>query len=91
MREIEALAAASGVTLDADVVSGAMSFCANLPADATASMQRDIMEGSPSELEAHNGLVARRGLALRVPVPVHTFIYSVLLPQERRVRAILAH
>jgi 2-dehydropantoate 2-reductase len=46
------------------------------------------MEGRPSELEAQNGYIAKRGAALGVPVPVNTFIYSVLLPQERRARGV---
>jgi 2-dehydropantoate 2-reductase len=87
MREIEALAAAGGVRLDGDVVPETMAFCDNLAPDATASMQRDIMEGRPSELEAQNGFVMRKGAELGVPVPVNTFIYSVLLPQERRARS----
>ncbi len=87
MREIEALAAASGVRLGDDAVPEAMAFCDNLAPDATASMQRDIMEGRPSELEAQNGFVMRKGAELGVPVPVNTFIYSVLLPQEHRARA----
>jgi 2-dehydropantoate 2-reductase len=87
MREIEALAAAGGVRLDDDVVPETMAFCDNLAPDATASMQRDIMEGRPSELEAQNGFVMRKGAELGVPVPVNTFIYSVLLPQERRARS----
>lgn len=86
MREIAALARASGVTLAPDVVEQTMVFCRNLGADATASMQRDILDGRPSELEAQNGYIAKRGAELGVPVPVNTFIYSVLLPQERKAR-----
>ncbi len=86
MREIEALAKASGVDLDADVVEKTMAFCRSLAPSLTASMQRDIMEGRPSELESQNGYIAKRGAALGVPVPVNSFIYGVLLPQERRAR-----
>src|SRR5574341_1667462 len=86
MQEIEALSRASGVELDADVVEQTMSFCRSMAPGLTASMQRDIMEGRPSELESQNGYIAKRGAALGVPVPANTFIYSVLLPQERRAR-----
>jgi 2-dehydropantoate 2-reductase len=89
-REIEALATASGVTLDPDIVEKTMAFCDNMTPGTTASMQRDIMEGRHSELEAQNGFVARRGAELGVPVPAHTFLYSVLLPQERRARGEVA-
>lgn len=87
MCEIEALAQAAGVTLDEDAVEKAMEFCDNLAPDATASMQRDIIDGKPSELEAQNGYVMRRGAELGVAVPVNGFIYRALLPQERRARA----
>lgn len=86
MREVEALAAASGVQLEPGVVAETMAFCRDLAPGATSSMQRDILEGRPSELEAQNGTIARRGAELGVPVPVNTFIYGVLLPQERRAR-----
>ncbi len=88
MREIEALAAASGMPLDKDVVPETMAFCDNLPPGTTASMQRDIWEGRPSELESQNGYVARRGAELHVAVPVHTFLYGILLPQERKAQGL---
>ena len=87
MREVEALAKASGVPLEPDVVPQTMDFCDNLAPGTTASMQRDILEGKPSELEAQNGYVARKGTELGVPVPVNTFVYGALLPQERRAWA----
>ncbi len=86
MREVEALARACGVVLEEDIVPRTLAFCEGLAPDSTSSMQRDIMEGRPSELEAQNGFVMRRGAELGIPVPVNTFIYSVLLPQERRAR-----
>ena len=49
-------------------------------------MQRDLMEGKPSELEVQNGGVVRLGLEVGVPTPVNTFIYHSLLPQEIRAR-----
>ena len=45
-------------------------------------MQRDIMEGRPSELEAQNGAVVRLGREVGVPVPINEFIYHSLLPME---------
>jgi len=87
MREIEALAQASGVKLAPDVVEETMAFCDHLPPSGTASMQRDILDGKPSELEAQNGYVARGGASLGVAVPINTFIYHVLLPQERQARS----
>jgi 2-dehydropantoate 2-reductase len=44
-------------------------------------MQRDIMAGRPSELESQLGVVVR---LVGVEVPLHTFLYACLLPQERK-------
>jgi len=49
-------------------------------------MQRDLMEGRPSELEVQNGGVVRLGLEAGVPTPVNSFIYDSLLPQEMKAR-----
>ncbi len=52
----------------------------------TVSMQRDIMEGRPSEIEVQNGAVVRLVLTTGVPTPINDFIYHSLLPQEKRAR-----
>ncbi|MFO7741708.1 MAG: ketopantoate reductase C-terminal domain-containing protein, partial [Anaerolineae bacterium] len=57
-----------------------------LPPDGTASMQRDVMAGRPSELESQNGAVVRLGREAGVETPLHAFIYASLLPQELRAR-----
>ena len=61
-------------------------FYEAMPADATASMQRDLMAGKPSELDAWNGAIVRFGIETGVETPVHTFTYHALLPIERRAR-----
>jgi 2-dehydropantoate 2-reductase len=86
MREVEAVARARGVALADDVVAKALDFVDRLPADATASMQRDLVEGRPSELEAQSGAVVRLGRRLGVPTPVHAFLYAALRPQEIQAR-----
>jgi 2-dehydropantoate 2-reductase len=85
--EVEALARARGVALRPDIVERTLAWVDNLPADATASMQRDILEGKPSELEQQNGAVVRLARAAGVAAPVHTGIYEALLPAEHRARA----
>jgi 2-dehydropantoate 2-reductase len=50
-------------------------------------MQRDIIQGRPSELEAQVGAVVRLGERLGVAVPVHRMIYDALLPLERQARS----
>jgi 2-dehydropantoate 2-reductase len=86
MREVAAVARARGVGLDSEAVSRTLSYLDGLPADATASMQRDIAEGRPSELEAQTGAVVRLGRECAVPTPANAFLYAALLPAEREAR-----
>ncbi len=86
MQEILAIAKARGVKVPDDVVEKRLAFTDNSQPGVLASMHRDITEGRPSELMAQNGAVVRMGQALGVPTPVHTFIYTCLLPQELRAR-----
>jgi 2-dehydropantoate 2-reductase len=86
MREIVAVAQACGITLGEDAVAAALAQLDALPYETTTSMQRDIIASRPSELDAQNGTVARLGAAAGILTPLHTFIYSTLLPQERMVR-----
>ncbi len=87
MQEIVRLGQARGVPLEERAVRDALAFVDALGADVTASMQRDIMAGRPSELEAQTGAVVRMGRAGGVPVPANAFLYAVLLPQEQRARS----
>ncbi len=90
LEEIYAVALARGVGLTPADMEGAMGFMDALPPGATASMQRDILEGRPSELEAQSGAVVRLAGEAGVDVPLHRFIYYSLLPQERKARGELA-
>ena len=86
MEEVIAVGKAHQVDLPADVLEKTMAFIDNLPEGATASMQRDIMEGRPSELASQNGAVLRLGSEQGVPTPTHAFLYHSLLPQDLRAR-----
>ena len=86
MHEVLAVAQARGVGLPEETIHQTMALIDSLPADGTASMQRDIMEGRPSELESQNGAVVRLGQEVGVPTPLNTFIYHSLLPLESRAR-----
>ena len=90
MEEIHAVALAKGVELADEVVARTMAFVDGLPAGSVPSMQRDILDGKPSELEYQNGAVVRMGQESGVPTPVNAFIYHSLLPQERRARGMQA-
>lgn len=86
LEEIDAVARAHGVDFPDDAAARAMRFIDALPADSTASMQRDIEAGRPSELESQNGAVVRLGQAAGVATPVNAIIYAALLPQEQAAR-----
>jgi 2-dehydropantoate 2-reductase len=86
MREVVAVARARGIQVSEDAVTRAMGLMDGLEPQGTSSMQRDIMAGRRSELDAWNGAVARLGREAGVETPVHDFIYATLLPQELRAR-----
>lgn len=86
MHEIFALARARKIALPEDIVGQTMAVVDGLPPEGTASMQRDIMEGRPSELASQNGAVMRLGQEVEVATPLHSFIYHSLLPLELRAR-----
>ena len=86
MEEIAAVAAAHGVSLPDDAVTGAMQVVDSFPAKGTSSLQRDLAEGVPSELDAWSGAAVRLGATVGVATPVHSFIHAVLLPSEMQAR-----
>ena len=86
VREIIALAAARGVALADDAFERTMERYDALTPDATTSLQRDIVDGKPSELDAQLGAVVRMAAESGVDVPVCDVLYRCLLPQERAVR-----
>ena len=86
MEEIYLLARARKVAMEREAIDQAMAFIDALPYEGTASMQRDIMAGRPSELDAQNGTVVRLGKEAGVATPVNGMIYSSLLPQEMQAR-----
>jgi len=86
MQEIVDVAKARGVRLPEDAIDKRLAFIDSMATGVLASMQRDVIEGRPSELRSQNGAVVRMGLELGVPTPVHDFIFTSLLPQELRAR-----
>lgn len=86
MQEIFELAGAQDIRLAPDAVVKMMAFVDKLPTGGVASMQRDIMEGRPSELIEQTGTVHRLGKKLGVATPVNSFIYSSLLAMEQAAR-----
>jgi 2-dehydropantoate 2-reductase len=83
--EVVAVAAAEGVALPGEP-DKTIAYCDALAPHITASMQRDVLEGKPSELESLVAAMVRKGEELSVPTPCFRFFYAVLLPQERAAR-----
>ena len=90
LREIVALAHARGIDLGDDPITSTWQRYEAMAPASTASMQRDIMEGKPSELDAQLGAVVRLARESGVPVPVSEMLYWMLLPQERLARGEIA-
>ena len=86
IREIYDVARARNIDLPESVKDKTMEFIDRMPPEATVSMQRDIMDGRPSELETQSGAVVRLGKEAGVETPVNSFIYHSLLPMEMRAR-----
>lgn len=86
LREILAVASARNVNLAPDAFDLTMQRYDVLAPDATPSLQRDIMEGKPSELEAQLGAVVRMARESGVAVPRFETLYAALLPLERKAR-----
>ena len=87
--EIVTIANAKGIGLKNSDIDLVLKVIDNLDPKTTASMQRDVMEGRPSELENFNGYIVKTGKQLHITTPVNAFTYYCLLPQERKARKLL--
>jgi 2-dehydropantoate 2-reductase len=86
LEEVAGIARAEGKPFRDEAVAKALAILDGLPPETTSSMQRDIMAGRPSELEAQTGAVVRFGQETGVPTPVHDAMYAELAPLERNAR-----
>jgi 2-dehydropantoate 2-reductase len=88
MTEVFAVARSRKVALADAIVADTLTFLDSLAPDGTTSLQRDIIDGKPSELEYWNGAVVRLAREQGVAAPTNEFIYHSLLPQEKRARSV---
>jgi len=88
LEEVAQIACAHGKNLNAETVNTTLAMLEAQPGETTSSMQRDIMAGRPSELEAQTGAVVRFGQKTGIATPVHDSIYAELLPLEKRARGL---
>ncbi|HEY5687920.1 MAG TPA: 2-dehydropantoate 2-reductase [Yeosuana sp.] len=85
--EMVSIANAKGIGLTTKDVDMIVKVIDSLDYNTTASMQRDMMEGKPSELENFNGYIVNQGILLGIETPTNAFIYHCLLPQEIKARS----
>ena len=86
-QEVLKVATAKGIHLPENTIDNTFKAINSQAYGTTASTQRDIMEGKPSELENFNGYIVKEGKRLGVATPVNEMIYELLLPQEKKVRS----
>ena len=87
--EIRSVANAKDIPLNNEHIEKAFQIIENQPQGTTASTQRDIMEGKPSEIENFNGYIVREGERLGIKTPVNKMIYECLKPMEEQARKTL--
>ena len=76
--EAVAVARADGVRVDtAGLLDRVLAIARTMPGQISSTAQ-DINAGKASEIDALNGYVARRGEALRVPVPVNRTLHALV-------------
>ena len=88
IEEVAAVARARRVRIGPDAVARTVTRYDELPATTTASMQRDVAAGRPSELWEQTGTVVRLGAEAGVAVPIHDFLLTILQPQEEAARGV---
>lgn len=82
LREVIAVAQARGIDLGPDAIERTWSHYDGLPAPSTSSLQRDVMAGRQSELDAQIGAVVRMARELGVDAPVSETLYALLVPSR---------
>ena len=89
IQETAKVAHAHGVTFTEQDVQDTFAIYTDVFAPGTtSSMQRDLAEGRPSELDDQVGEIVRRAEAGGVDAPVQNFLYRVLRAREEIVRNI---
>jgi 2-dehydropantoate 2-reductase len=82
--ECVAVAVTQGVTLDADFMREINETFA--PSRNIASMQQDLLQGRPTEIDYMNGAVATLGAEQGVPCPVNRALTAIIKAMEPQAR-----
>ncbi len=89
IEEIYQLGLALEVDLPKDSVDKTLKTLESIPPNSTTSMQRDLIKGRPSELDAQSGAVVRLAHEIDMETPVNRFFLYALRSLELRARGAL--
>jgi 2-dehydropantoate 2-reductase len=89
-QEVYRLGLALGVPLPDDSVARTMETLEGITPNSTTSMQRDLVRGRPSELDAQNGAVVRLAYEVGIDTPINRFMLYSLRSLELRARGALS-
>ena len=78
------MAAADGVTFDAEAVISSIMQSARALATGRASMCQDIRAGRRTEIDFINGSVVRLGRQYGIPTPCHELMVDLIHAREDR-------
>jgi 2-dehydropantoate 2-reductase len=84
VNECVAVARASGVSLPENDFAAMVLQFAERVGPVFSSTAQDLERGKPTEIDALNGFVVRRGVALGVPTPVNQSIVALVKLLEKR-------
>ncbi len=85
-KEIVSIGSHLGVDINNKDIENCFAVIDRIDYHTTMSLQRDMIEGKPSELENFNGYIVKKGDELGIDTPVNDFIYYCLKPMEEKVR-----
>lgn len=89
IEEVLQLGYARNINLPKNSVSKTLATLADIPPNSTTSMQRDLIAGRPSELDAQTGAVVRLAYEVDLDTPINRFILYSLRSLELRARGAL--
>jgi 2-dehydropantoate 2-reductase len=89
-QEVYHLGRALGIPLPDDSVAKTMETLEGITPNSTTSMQRDLVRGKPSELDALIGAVVRLAYEAGIDTPINRFILYSLRSLELRARGALS-
>jgi 2-dehydropantoate 2-reductase len=88
-QEVYHLGRALGIPLPDDSVAKTMETLEGITPNSTTSMQRDLVRGKPSELDALIGAVVRLAYEAGIDTPINRFMLYSLRSLELRARGAL--